>query len=191
MIIETDTISQLRLSELKVSEISDLFDVDWGDIEWAFKNNILSSNSIIEYADHLLAHKSKTIDDREIELLTEMAVLNSPYSEVIEENRKVELSRIISELCQGRVADKGRSKDKWLYLILYWLFSRRQKYPNAIELVDRLWADFDYPDEIAKFVSYMPADNGYDPSAHSREDNLKRLYSKWQEYIEANRSRYI
>ncbi|ENW7688323.1 DUF2247 family protein, partial [Neisseria gonorrhoeae] len=43
--------------------------------------------------------------------------------------------------------------------------------------------DFDYPEEIESFVRYMPPKDGYIPSNHSYEENIARLYSHWEHYL--------
>ncbi|EKM0378388.1 DUF2247 family protein, partial [Cronobacter turicensis] len=43
---------------------------------------------------------------------------------------------------------------------------------------------FDYPEEIKSFVRYMPVSEDYDPSKHTVEENIQRLYSNWKDYLD-------
>ncbi|CAK7019983.1 DUF2247 family protein [Saezia sanguinis] len=66
--------------------------------------------------------------------------------------------------------------DKWLYIILLYIFNNREKYKDPFEEVEMVYADFDYPEEIESFVRYMsPKD--YNPRQYSFEENIQRLYS--------------
>jgi hypothetical protein len=53
-----------------------------------------------------------------------------------------------------------------------------------LETVEAIYADFDYPEEVAQFVRYMPVTDGYDPSCYSAEESQARLFEKWQGYLE-------
>lgn len=80
--------------------------------------------------------------------------------------------------------DEEAVKAKWLYLSLAWLFENRASSPDPLEAVEVLYSDFDYPEDVAQFVRYMPVTDGYDPSAHSTEENHSRLLSKWRSYLD-------
>ncbi|ELY2515442.1 DUF2247 family protein, partial [Cronobacter malonaticus] len=41
-----------------------------------------------------------------------------------------------------------------------------------------------YPEKIESFVRYMPSTGGYDPSKHTAEENIQRLYSNWKDYLD-------
>jgi hypothetical protein len=56
--------------------------------------------------------------------------------------------------------------------------------------VDKIYADFDYPDEMRPFVAFMPPDDGYDPRCHTHEEYKTRLLAKWQEFLTAQRSKF-
>jgi hypothetical protein len=48
-----------------------------------------------------------------------------------------------------------------------------------------VYADFEYPHEIASFVRFMPTTDGYDPRQFSKPENEKRLFDLWQKYLTA------
>jgi hypothetical protein len=72
-------------------------------------------------------------------------------------------------------------RDKWLYLVLAWIYERRDEYPDPLQRVEEVYADFGYPEEVAKFVRYMPMDG---PDLGSREANERRLFERWRSYVE-------
>lgn len=76
---------------------------------------------------------------------------------------------------------------KWAYLALAWIFEHRAHYPDGLDLVEKVYADLDYPEQVAPFVRYMPSD---EPDLGSRERNEQRLISKWADYLRAERARF-
>ena len=83
-------------------------------------------------------------------------------------------------------ADKIRSK--WLYLVLIWIFEHRESYPDPLQTVEEVYADFGYPERIADFVRYMPMN---EPDLVSRELNEQRLYEKWKRYVDEEAAKYV
>ena len=86
--------------------------------------------------------------------------------------------------------DASSSNTKWLYLRLAWLFENREAVDDALEEVETIYADFDYPEDVAPFVRYMPVTDGYDPSAHSPAENQARLIANWKSYLERKAASY-
>lgn len=74
---------------------------------------------------------------------------------------------------------------KWLYLTLAWLFEHRDELPDPLASVETVYAEFDYPEEIAGFVRYMPAD---DPDLGDRKLNEDRMMGRWEHYLADERS---
>jgi hypothetical protein len=94
--------------------------------------------------------------------------------------------KVIKELARSepeRTDDQIR--DAWLYLVLAWLYERRNELADPLQCVEEVYADFGYPVEIAPFVRYMPMDG---PDLGSREANERRLYERWAQYLDNARS---
>lgn len=72
-------------------------------------------------------------------------------------------------------------KEKWMYLILDWIYNNKNNFPNSLDVVEYIYSDFDYPRQISSFVKYMPSD---EPDLGSLELNESRLYRKWNEYLD-------
>ena len=79
-------------------------------------------------------------------------------------------------------------RDRWLYLVLAWIFEHRASYPDPLQTVEEVYADFGYPQRIAGFVRYMPAD---EPDLGSRELNERRLHEKWRRYLDEASTEYV
>ncbi len=116
-------------------------------------------------------------EDEDEPIVAELAGLSK--SEVSEAGQL--LDKLAAKAIDG---DEKVVKAKWLYLSLAWLFENRASSPDPLEAVEVLYSDFDYPEDVAQFVRYMPVTDGYDPSAHSTEENHSRLLSKWRSYLD-------
>lgn len=73
-------------------------------------------------------------------------------------------------------------KRKWLYLILKWLYEKRNEIENIFEIVEEFYELFDFSESISSFVCYgrcMPSGD-----LDSIELNSKRLFKNWNDYLE-------
>ena len=77
--------------------------------------------------------------------------------------------------------DQEALRGKWLYLVLAWIFEHRASYPEPLQAVEEVYADFGYPEVIASFVRYMPTS---DPDLGSKEANERRLLENWKRYLD-------
>jgi hypothetical protein len=75
-------------------------------------------------------------------------------------------------------------RDKWLYLVLAWLYEHRAEVPDPLQRVEEVYADFGYPEQLANFVRYLPMEG---PGLGSREANERRLFERW--YIDGAASK--
>lgn len=69
---------------------------------------------------------------------------------------------------------------KWLYLELAAVYRGRAQFTDPLGVVEQLYAEFDYPPAVARFVRYMPLQPGDQPG----EEALMR---RWREYLDEER----
>ena len=80
--------------------------------------------------------------------------------------------------------DRQRSKRRWLYLILAWLYENRASVADPLAEVEEIYSDFGYPQEVARFVPYMPPEpDEYWPQPASQEEATERLMRIWGDYV--------
>jgi hypothetical protein len=143
--------------------------LDWGDVLYGIENGFISSNDAVKIA---IERVSQNDDANE----TEVELAGLLRSEV--ELRGLEIVRELStEKCDVD------AKSIWLYLLLAWLFDHKAECDDPLRIVEQIYADFDYPEEISAFVRYMPPQDGYRPQDHSLEENRERLFGLWHEYL--------
>lgn len=76
---------------------------------------------------------------------------------------------------------------KWLYLLLAWLFEYRESLVDPMTIVEEVYADFNYPREIAPFIRYMPMDA---PDLGNQEQNEARMFDRWKAYLDNAAKRF-
>lgn len=145
--------------------------LSWREAAVGYHNHWLDWASAVDLACDCLAEGQ---DDA---LVVELASISGPDAHAVGELLD-KLASVSSEV----VATSPN--EKWLYLILLWLYECRQSVDDPLEEVEGIYADFDYPEDVAPFVRYMPPTDGYDPSSHSVAENQARLYENWKGYLE-------
>jgi hypothetical protein len=150
--------------------------LNWTDAIWGHERHYIDWKDLTKLATDYLA------DGFDNDWLIELAGLDISPLEKRDAWLAVELAK--------KLAAKESSEDckvverKWLFLLLAWIFDNRTEVVDPLGEVELVYADFNYPYEIASFVRYMPVANGYDPKRHTLQKNEQRLYSLWEAYLD-------
>lgn len=144
--------------------------LSWRDALWGYEHQMIGWSAIVDLATDRLCAGSNNPLEIELAGLTKMETYQVGDL----------LRKLASPLSEE---DSALAQRKWLYLFLAWLFENRTSVPDPLGEVEIIYADFDYSSEIESFVRYMPIIDGYDPSAHTKDENENRLFEKWQEYL--------
>jgi len=146
----------------------------WRETLFGIENELLASGAAVDLA----VDKVATRDDVASALL-ELAGLE-----------KGEATQALVEQLASTEPDQdaGKIQSKWLYLVLAWIFEHRENYPDPLQTVEEVYADFGHPERIADFVRYMPMN---EPDLGSRELNEQRLYEKWKRYVDDEAANYL
>jgi hypothetical protein len=65
----------------------------------------------------------------------------------------------------------------WLFLALAWLLEHRSDYGDPLTMIELLYADFDYPEEIRSLVRFMPPGPGQIAS-------IEGIEQRWHDYVD-------
>lgn len=76
----------------------------------------------------------------------------------------------------------------WLYLALDWVYEHRADFVEPLEVIEMLYADFDYPTEIEGLVRFMPRPPGEPAGASGIEQRWRNYLSRMAEAYSARRS---
>lgn len=71
-------------------------------------------------------------------------------------------------------------RDKWLFLVLAWLYDQRHERIDPLEDVERVYAAFDYPETMTGFVPYLPGPGGQDHD----------VVANWEAFLRARQVEY-
>lgn len=165
---------QLVSFELRYDFVSKRVNLTWKDILYAINRNLLPSDSAIEHATAKISQSEEYNQS-----LLDLASLYKGES----------VQPYLDELAK---LDSGQDdtilNEKWLYLVLDWVFENKDNYVDPLGIVEQIYADFDYPEVIAAFVRYMPSD---EPSLGTAKLNEARLYEKWKDYLDIQSKRFL
>lgn len=140
--------------------------LSWEDILWGYEHNYLNWQDIVNYAHNIV------FSGNENEIIFKLSL--------IDKSSLFKLKPILEILASDI---ENYHPNKWLYLILYDIFQKKHEIKDPLGEVEKIYEDFNYPEEIESFVRYMPPNDGYIPSEHSYEENISRLYSNWEKYL--------
>ena len=148
--------------------------LSWQEVSYAIQQGFLTPHSAVEHANEIIKSHDVFPDS-----ILELASLNKgdPVHELLEELMASE--RLLSAECIS---------NKWLYLLLAWIFENRKSYEDALAVVEGIYADFDYPEGIESFVRYMPGESS---GAGDGQENLDRLFARWEEYLKNESKKYL
>lgn len=143
----------------------------WQDIYYGVKYNYLDKNSVSEFA---LSYIEQNV---ELEEVWELAWKNNEKDYIL---NKIE--NII-----GTNFNEQASETRWKYCIVKDIIEKYKDFDILAEKLDEVYADFNYPEDMEDFVSYMPVKDMYDVDKHTIRDNQERIIKKAKEFLEDKR----
>lgn len=146
--------------------------LNWHDMAFGLENELLELRAPIELAAEYVA-RSETPSAEVLELAG-LGPTEAPRT-------------LVDKLLAAEQVNTEDARDKWLYIVLSWIFEHRDEYQEPLRLVEEVYADFGYPESMAPFVRYMPSD---EPDLGSAERNEERLRSNWAAFLEDCARRY-
>lgn len=148
--------------------------MSWRELQFGMENELLDQQAPIDFA---------------IEELTRLEQPPGALLDLATSHRNDPIRDFVDKLAAEKPEHtEAGLMGKWLYLTLAWLYEQRDTTTDPLQAVEKVYADFGYPEEIAGFVRYMPMDG---PDLGSREANERRLLERWRQYLESTASRYL
>lgn len=149
----------------------------WREALWGYERQLIGWSAVVDLAvEKMLEGPGRPL---------EIEISNLGKSEA---SQAGELLRTIAKKEPEKKPDIA--DQKWLFIVLSWLFEHKDDISNPLGEIEKIYADFGYPSEIESFISYMPATDGYDPSQHSLEENKDRLLKNWEQYLSQEAMKY-
>jgi hypothetical protein len=157
--------------DIPASFVEAKLDLSWRDVRFGIENGLLAAATAISLA---IAACDREASPSAVLLELAGAQNSDPLESLVERLSEMEPP-----------ASPDATRKKWLYLTLAWLYEHRDEYDAPLEVVEQVYADFGYPEEIVGFIRYMPM---REPDLGTREANEERLLSNWAQYLEATRA---
>ena len=146
--------------------IKDRVRITWRDLLFGLEANLLDPMAPVSFAIEQIMNE-ETSDPNVIELAGLIG----------EQDTRPHVERIVVGTPEEALA---QVRAKWLCVVLAWLLKERDQYPDPLQKVEEVYADFGYPPSMARFVRYMPLDGA---DLGSRERNEARLYARWEQFV--------
>ncbi|SET27125.1 DUF2247 family protein [Thorsellia anophelis] len=140
--------------------------LEWTDIHWGYKHKLIGWRDVVNYASDSLL-EGNNIN----ELIAEISFID-----------KSTVFKLDSLLDQLDIKLENYDVGKWLYIELKYIFDNRASISDPFGDVEKIYAEFDYPEEIESFVRYMPVMDKTSIN-NSHEENIIQLYKNWEKYL--------
>lgn len=140
--------------------------LNWKELLYGFEHGFIDEKGVSEYA-------CKTLTEKSSQEAIELASL-LPQEDYLASN-------LLQSLADKDLSPVTDTTKPWIFLLLSFLLEHQEDYEDPLEIVEELYADFDYPEEIASLVSYMPAPEGVEGVEGSEE----RLFENWKMTLSA------
>ena len=151
---------------LSYKYISNLFPISWFDILFGINEGFLDSKAAVEHAYSIIEKEEDSS-----QMILDMAFLRENES----------IYPLIDELVrEENEQDEELAKEKYSYAVLKWVYENQTSFSEPLGAVECIYADFDYPEIVSKFVRYA---SNNEPDLGSRELNIKRIYDNWGNYL--------
>lgn len=162
----------------------DIFDnikmsVDWYMVYWGIKNKILNVDIAKDYVCRKM-EQDDIVSEEELEL----AWKSDDLVEILENIEQI--PQFQNSLDENMI----EAKNKIRVAIIIFLRKTENDIAKLIEKTDMVYADFDYPQDMEKFISYMPIADEYISTEHPLEDNRKYLLNKLDAFINEQVEKY-
>lgn len=152
--------------------VSSLVLLNWYDILFAVEEGFLLPEAAIKHAILELENNENPKE----------SVINLAYLENGES-----IYPYIYELGASSEQYKKESEEKFLYVVLNWIYEHKEIYYDQLEAVEIVYADFNYPEIISNFVRYMPCDY---PILGTLEACNEQIFENWKNFLEHQKSKY-
>lgn len=165
----------MNLYPIPADFINQKVNLSWCDIKWGYENNLITSELPIKKAENIVLTEIYTKAELELSFLI-------PY-------QSNDIFPYLNELCSETNED-STIREKWLYILLSWLWLNRESFEDPLDEVESIYTDFAYPAEMDSFIKYMPPTDRYDPSLYSYAENINRLMKNWESYLQKSAEKY-
>jgi hypothetical protein len=146
---------------------------------------IYSKTPWLTWRELFFGLESGYIDEKKLsEYVCDALTSTSPPEAIelasLEPQEKHLASNILKSLNDKYPSTESDPTKPWIFLLLSFLFENKANYDDPLGIVEQLYADFDYPEEIAPLVRYMPLPEGIEGSEDLLFQNWRAALSNYE-----------
>ncbi len=148
--------------------------LNWRDLLYGYRHRFLGWQQVVDFATKQTANDNPIVFDLAC----------------VTKDGTWQVGDLLDKLAnQEGEADEQETKDKWLFLVLSWLYDNRRKFEDPLGVVEEIFSDFDYPVRLKTFIRFIPPKKN-EPVASSHEAAIEVLMSRWREYLHQEQQRF-
>ncbi|WP_111291160.1 DUF2247 family protein [Bacillus safensis] len=156
---------------------------DWKTIYVGINLDLISYVEISKYAVEFLTNHTECENSLILELAWGAGNPDEDY-------RKLQM--LLVELNNNLVEEDDQwdiEKRKWRYCITSHLKELNgTSHEKLLDELSEVYADFGYPEDMEPFIHYMRPSNDYNPLLYSKEKNINRLLSLFEEFLQKEKA---
>jgi len=151
--------------------------LNWNDILVGIKNNFFDFSVAIDYAIDELENCEKSDEN-----ILELAILS--FGSAFQHSIFPYINDLANKVS---INIKNDTKNKLMYILLFWVYENKDLYDDALQIVEIIYDDFDFPPNIRGFVRYLPTEY---PVLDTQEMAIETLYKNWENYIKSESKKW-
>ncbi len=153
--------------------------LDWLMVYYGISSNILRLDIAQDFACRKLEHDELLSED-ELELAWNVT-------------NRLDILELIRKILGNQEIRKDsleQAKEKILLAVIIHLREKEKNISTLLEKIDVVYADFDYPQKMESFVSYMPVEDDSSAANYTIEDRKKILLLRLDDFIAEQMNKY-
>lgn len=135
--------------------------LSWNELFYGLEHGYVDEKGVSDFA-------CKTLTSSSAEEIFTLASLSSLDNRLIFET--------LLAIAMNEKAGEESLVKPWIFLVLSFLFENKKSYKDPLNMVERLYVEFQYPEEIAPIVRYTPLEEG-------KIGSEKHLFENWENII--------
>ena len=142
--------------------------LNWSELLYGLEHSFINEKGVSEFACEGLTEESSQEAISLASLLPQESYLTLD---------------LLRELATKEPATETDKEKPWIFLLLSFLFDNKNSYSDPLNIVEQVYSDFDYPEEISPLTRYMPASEGIEGSEDQLFKNWEKALSDYNSFF--------
>lgn len=148
------------------SHIKSITKLTWCEIMYGIEEGYVDFDIVYQHASYIFQNSHFS---------------NNAIAKLMTSNNDRESQDYIIELAEEELEyDPMKISEKWLYIILSWIYNERYNYDDPIGHIEYIYEIFNSPAELTPIVMHTPSN---DPHLDEPEKYHEKIYKLWNQII--------